>query len=166
MSYPTPYYFLYCFLILYGCYVESVVLENILEPFCYLCDSSPRLTINASEHIRETSFETEIVKDAARYGCYGSGVYTEFCQPLSRHLPHGCVSYISILPPVTNTTRCKVEILSNNGSLEETLIVERNGAARSTYNIWNITQYKPLRYNVNRILSSNITARHGKMSPF
>ena len=166
MNYPNFHYFLYCFLILYGCRLKSLGLETTLQPFCYLCDSSPRLTINASDHIREASFKTEIVNDAARYGCYESGVYTEFCQPLSRHLPHGCVSYISILPPATNTTRCKVEILSNNGSLKETLVVERNGIARSTYNIWNITQYKPLRYNVNRILSSNIMARHGKMSPF
>ena len=133
---------------------------------CYLYDSSPRLTTNPVEHIREASFEAEIVNDATRYGCYGSGVYSVFCQPLLRHLPHGCVSYLPILPPVTNSSRCKVAILSNNGSFEEALIVEINGIARSTYNIWIITQHKPLRYNVNRILSSNITARNGKMSLF
>ena len=157
MNYFTYLSFFHYFVVSYEYFVESLVLKTIPEPFCYLCDSSPNATINNSKQIGVTSFKREVLNDHAFRRCYPNGIYDDFCSPRLKRMPYDCVSYISILPPVLMNARCKVEILSNNGSLEETLIFTRNVAVRNTYNTWNITQSrrKPLMYTVNRKLSSN-----------
>lgn len=157
MKYLTCFYFFYCFVLSYEYYAESLFLKAIPEPFCYLCDSSPSHTINNSNQIDVTSFKKEMLNEHAFRRCYPNGIYNDFCFPTLKRIPYGCVSYISILPPVRKNDRCKVDIYSNNGSLEETLIFTRNVAARNIYNTWDITQNrrKPLIYNINRRLSSN-----------
>ena len=157
MKYLTCFYFFHYFVLSNEYYAKSLVLKTILEPFCYLCDSSPNDTINNSKEIDATSFKSEVLNDHAFRRCYPNGIYDDFCFPTLKRIPYGCVSYISILPPVLKNDRCKVEIYSNNGSLEETLVFTRNVAARNTYNTWNITQNrrKPLIYNINRRLSTN-----------
>ena len=143
------------------CYVESSVLKAIPKNFCYPCDSSPNATISSSKYINESSFEKEVVNNTYIYNCWTNAKYNDFCQ-VSKEISQ---CQISILPPVINNDRCKVEILNNSGTLEETLILESNGTLRSTSNTWNISRYKKLKYRISRMVSSNDMIR-GKTLQF
>ena len=111
---------------------------------CYICDTTLAKTYNSSSEIDQSHYHsaTHSVNTTSR-NCYKHGTYGVFCYP-SRTKPsnvltystQGCESHFSIMPPRKNETNCHVNILDNQGSLQDVLTITTNGSATSTNNTW------------------------------
>ena len=112
---------------------------------CYICDTTLAKTYNSSSEIDQSHYHSAHSVNTTLRNCYKYGTYDVFCHP-SRTKPskvltysvQGCESHFSIMPPRKNETNCHVNILDNQGSLQDVLTITTNGSATSTNNTWYI----------------------------
>ena len=116
--------------------------ETTGNDLCYICDESVANTLNISANISKSQYNLENFDRNDHNSCYKHGAYSVFCYPIPKNSfskddpGQDCKTHISIMPPKKTKDKCDVQILDNNGTLQDILTIYQNLTITSTNASW------------------------------